>query len=110
CVAAGRGSPPARPDGALSPETDIARLIWLGILLSAIGLALLIYDRLVIQDIDFGAGLAAARMQWMEQGRSRTSPSSMFSVLGYLFGSVYFASLTTALSRPGILSRRQTAL
>jgi oligosaccharide repeat unit polymerase len=84
-------------------------LIWIGIGLSTLGFALLIYDRVVVQKIDFSFGLAYARAQWTDFGRDRQGPSSIFSVLGYLIGSTYFASLVMALTRMDLLTRRQLA-
>jgi len=85
-------------------------IMWSGIVLSVTGFALLIYDRIVIQNIDFSYGLAYARAQWTDFGQNRNTPSSIFSVTGYLLGSVYFASLVMALNRMTLLSRMELAM
>lgn len=88
---------------------DFRRLIWLGIILSLVGFAFLIYDRVVIQKIDFSHGLAHARAQWTILGEYRRTPSSLFSLLGYPLSSIYFVSLVMSLIRMERLTRWQLA-
>lgn len=90
-------------------ERGFHMLVWLGIGLSALGFALLIYDRIFIQKIDFSQGLAYARAQWTDLGSGRNTPSSIFSVAGYLLGSTYFVSLVMGLTRMHLMTRRQLA-
>ena len=71
-----------------------------GIILSIIGLLFLLYDKIVIQQIDYSQGLAAARQEWRVLGEERDSTSSsIFSAIGYLLGGTYFISLSIVLSR-----------
>jgi hypothetical protein len=62
---------------------QVGRVAWLGLGLGALGAACLLYDRVAVQGIDFGSGLAVAREQWGRAAGSRTGASSAFSVLGY---------------------------
>jgi hypothetical protein len=62
------------------------------LLLSLVGLACLIVDRVFIQGIDFSKGIAVARYVWGESGETRAGVSSLFSVLGYFFGFFFFVT------------------
>lgn len=55
-----------------------------------IGLACSIYDKVVIQGIDYSLGVSAARYALQDAGSSRIGASSVFSVLGYFFSSAGF--------------------
>lgn len=92
------------------PPKGFHLLLWTSIGLSVLGIALLFYDRIVIQGIDFSYGLAYARAQWTDLGQGRTVPSSAFSVIGYLIGSSYFVALVMAFDRLTLVSRRELAL
>jgi hypothetical protein len=82
--------------------------IYLALAMSAVGLAFLAYDKVVIQGIDFGEGVAAAREEWRELGESREgAASSIFSALGYLFGSAYFVAAVLIITRIGALYGRR---
>lgn len=68
------------------------RLIWLSLAISAVGFLCLVYDRIVLQGIDFSQGIAAARQLWRRSQEERDGVSSIFSVLGYLFGFTFFVA------------------
>ena len=90
-------------------DTGIGRAAWVGLALGTIGTALLLYDRTVIQGVDFSGGLAAARNSWMSAGEGRSGVSSAFSVLGYALGGCHFASAALVILRiDGRPSTRQS--
>lgn len=67
----------------------IRALLWL----SFIGTVSLIYDKIVIQGIDYTQGIAVAREAWREKGIARDGGiSSIYSILGYLLSSGYFVA------------------
>jgi hypothetical protein len=68
------------------------RLIWLSLGLSFLGLFSLIYDRVVLQGVDFSQGIAVARHLWRKSQEGREGVSSIFSVVGYLFGFTFFVA------------------
>lgn len=74
----------------LKPEAYYHSLIRTSIFISVICLILLIFDKVKIQGINFDSGIAVAREQWKSMGAGREGVSSIFSVIGYLFGSTYF--------------------
>gem|GEM_PF-1583655 len=80
-------------------DTGIGRAAWVGLFLGTIGTALMLYDRTWIQGVDFGDGLAAARVAWMNAGEGRTEISSIFSLIGYLLGGCYFAAAALVILR-----------
>ncbi|WP_420993396.1 oligosaccharide repeat unit polymerase [Cupriavidus sp. 30B13] len=70
------------------------RLVLIALILSAFGTAALAYDKIVVQGIDYSAGLAVAREQWRELGAEREGAiSSPASALGYLLSSCYIAAI-----------------
>ena len=72
---------------------EVKLLINFGLILSFLGLGLSFYDKIFIQEIDFNAGLTAARHQMKDAGELRgANVSSIFSALGHLFSSGYFLS------------------
>lgn len=79
----------------LRPQSigGIRRTINLGLLLSLMGLTLSLYDRVVVQGVDYSAGVAVAREMWKAEGGERDSFSSWASLLGWGLGSAYFTSL-----------------
>jgi oligosaccharide repeat unit polymerase len=82
-----------------------------GIIISVMGLAFLMYDKIYVQRIDYSQGLALARQEWRVLGEERESASSsIFSATGYLFGGAYFISLALLLSRLVKLSDAKRAL
>lgn len=91
------GAHPGAGDG--EDLGDIGRLAWLGLGLGLLGLGCLAFDRIVVQGIDVGAGLAAARETWAKAGAARNGPSSAFSVIGYAFGGCHFAAASLVLIR-----------
>jgi oligosaccharide repeat unit polymerase len=75
-------------------------IILIGYILSIIGLTSNFYDKFCIQQIDYSMGIASAREQWRILGEERSGEaSSIFSAIGYLFGSSYFISLSLLFSR-----------
>jgi hypothetical protein len=85
-------------------QAEVANIIRWGIWISILGLAFIVYDKTVIQGIDYSAGIAKAREQWRVLGEDRDHQvSSPFSVLGYLFGGAFFVSLALTLSRMVLL-------
>jgi oligosaccharide repeat unit polymerase len=93
-------------------DTKISYLaIRYGIIISIIGLAFLMYDKIYVQRIDYSQGLALARQEWRVLGEERESASSsIFSATGYLFGGAYFISLALLLSRLVKLSDSRRAI
>lgn len=69
-------------------------LIKLALILSLVGTLALIYDKIIVQGIDYSAGLAYAREQWRRAGELRgEGVSSIGSILGYLIGSSYIIAI-----------------
>ena len=86
-------------------------LIWIAIFLSVIGLLALSYDKVIIQKIDYSAGVAFAREQWRQLGEDRDGhASSIFSVVGYLLGSSYYVAAVLAVTQNSVLSARMRFL
>jgi len=90
---------------------DISRtltLIKLALGLSLVGFILLIYDKIYIQGIDYSDGVAIVREQWRQLGEDRAGQaSSVFSILGYLFGSAYYVAAVLAITQIKMLSNGQ---
>jgi len=85
-----------------------AALIRIAILLSLVGLAALVYDKIYVQGIDYTQGLAVARQEWRELGEEREGhASSVFSVVGYLCGSAYFVATVLAITQTRLISPRE---
>lgn len=83
-------------------------LIKIALSLSLIGFIFLIYDKIYIQGIDYSGGIAIAREQWRQVGEDRAGQaSSIFSILGYLFGSGYYVAAVLAITQISILSTTQ---
>lgn len=82
-------------------------LVAVALAASIAGLAALVVDKLVIQGIDYTAGLAAAREQWRLEGLRRSGFSSPFSVVGYLLGNAYFVAIMLAVAQFHCFSRRE---
>lgn len=77
------------------------RVLAIALALSLIGTLALAYDKIVVQGIDYSAGLAFAREQWREAGLERgDSISSPASVIGYLLSSCYMVVLALITTRP----------
>jgi hypothetical protein len=89
---------------------DIAcapQLIAIGIAMSIVGLAALMYDKIFIQGIDYSEGLAVAREQWRVIGEEREGQaSSIFSAMGYFLGSAYYVSAVLAVTQTRVVSAR----
>lgn len=90
---------------------DIPRtltLIKLAFGMSLVGFILLIYDKVYIQGVGYSEGIAVAREQWRQLGEDRAGQaSSVFSILGYLFGSAYYVAAVLAITQVKILSTTQ---
>lgn len=90
---------------------DIPRtltLIKLALGTSLVGFIFLMYDKIYIQGIDYSEGVAIAREQWRQLGEDRAGQaSSVFSVLGYLFGSSYYVAVVLAITQVKMLSTAQ---
>lgn len=83
-------------------------LIKLALGMSLVGFIFLIYDKIYIQGIDYSEGVAIAREQWRQLGEDRADQaSSVFSILGYLFGSAYYVAAVLAITQIKILSTAQ---
>ena len=92
-----------------SADAGIGRAAWVGLAFGTIGTSLLLFDRIVIQGVRYGEGLAAARTSWQVGSEGRGGPSSVFSVLGYLLGGCHFAAAALVILRiNGWLTLRQT--
>ncbi|AQQ67512.1 hypothetical protein Mag101_07575 [Microbulbifer agarilyticus] len=89
---------------------DIAEakgLIAIALLLSVCGTAFLVYDRIIVQGVDYSKGIAFARQEWRKLGEARGGGvSSVYSVLGYLFSSGYFVAGILAVSVKAKLSQK----
>jgi len=84
------------------------KITYIALWLSLIGLLSILYDKLFVQGIDYLAGLAAARQQWRVLGEERLGQaSSIFSVLGYFFGSAYYVSLCIVFGQSEIFSEKE---
>ena len=65
-------------------------------MLAIVGIFMLSYDRVFIQDIDYSQGIASAREQWRVIGGQRQGVSSIASVLGNLLSPFCFIPLVVA--------------
>lgn len=89
-------------------DFEVRRIIRFGFVVSFVGAAFLLYDKVFIQGVDYSLGLAEAREQWRALGEQREGKvSSVFSVLGYFFGGAYFLSLALVFSRFVFLTDHQ---
>src|SRR5207253_3376039 len=60
----------------------------------------LLFDKIYIQGIDYSSGLALAREQWVELGEDREGKaSSIWSILGYAFGSAYYVAVVLVITQ-----------
>ncbi len=104
-VLAGPRRLPIVGDIEIAGAVSIARA---AMLLSVVGFVSLAYDRVVVQGIDYSAGVAVAREQWRVLGEERDgAPSSAFSVMGYLLGSAYFVTVVLAITQAKSFSKRE---
>jgi hypothetical protein len=96
------------PEAGRFDMPSAATLCWIAIAFSVAGLASLIFDKIAVQGIDYSSGLAAARNQWRDLGEEREGQvSSIFSVIGYFFGSGYYAATVLAITQTRVLTARQ---
>ena len=83
-------------------------LIKLALTMSLLGFIFLVYDKIYIQGIDYSNGVALAREQWRQLGEDRgDQASSVFSLMGYLFGSAYYVAAVLAITQINVLSATQ---
>lgn len=100
-LAGGRALP--RPGGYEIPTAHM--LIRLALWMSIIGSLALIYDKIFVQGVDFSNGVAVAREEWRRLGEGREgNASSIFSVLGYFFGSAYYVAIVLAVTQVRVVS------
>jgi len=98
---------PAVPRWGEADVLDSKSIIHAALILSIVGTAFLIYDKIYIQGIDYSQGIAFAREEWRRMGEYRDGEiSSIFSVLGYLFSSGYFVAGVLTVAVKGGLSQR----
>lgn len=80
----------------------------IAIVLSVVGFAALAYDKVMVQGIDYTAGIATAREEWRQLGEEREGAvSSVFSIIGYLFGSAYYVAVVLAITQYRSFSTKQ---
>ena len=105
----GLGAGIVRFDTPVVLEIQSARLMArYAFALAVLGLLALLIDRVVVQQIDYAAGIADAREQLRRAGEQRTSgTSSIFSMIGYLLGSCYFVSVILAITQHTQISPRE---
>ena len=93
------------PEASFSNIQGTLTLVKLALGMSLVGFAFLIYDKIYIQEINYSEGFAVAREQWRQLGEDRAGQmSSIFSILGYLFGSAYYVAAVLAITQVNILS------
>lgn len=103
-LAGGRALP--RLGGYEIPTAN--KLIRIALWMSVVGTFSLIYDKVFVQGVDYSDGLAVAREEWRKFGESREgNASSIFSVLGYFFGSAYFVVIVLALTQVRVVSPKR---
>jgi oligosaccharide repeat unit polymerase len=92
-----------KPGGDEIPTAN--QLIRIALGMSVIGSLALMYDKVFVQGIDYSNGIAVAREEWRELGEDREGNiSSIFSVLGYFFGSAYYVAIVLAVTQVGVVS------
>lgn len=76
-----------------SPSTlYISKIINIFITLSVLGIIMVIYDRIYIQQVDYSQGIGLAREMWREQAKGREGVSSLYNLLGnIMFPLVYWS-------------------
>ena len=100
----------AMPGIGLSDLGDARFIVRASLLMSLLGFAFLLIDKIFIQHIDYSSGLAFAREQWRLLGEEREGKaSSMWSIMGYVFGSAYYASLVLVFVQPHRFTNGQRA-
>jgi oligosaccharide repeat unit polymerase len=83
------------------------KLIRIALWMSVIGTFCLIYDKVFVQGVDYSNGVAVAREEWRKLGEDRDSnASSIFSVLGYFFGSAYYVAIVLAVTQVGVVTSK----
>jgi oligosaccharide repeat unit polymerase len=96
------------PSAGFREIASAASIVRVSLLLSAIGLVALAYDKIAVQGIDYSDGVALAREEWRRLGEERDgSASSAYSAIAYLFGSAYFVAVVLVITQTRVLSSRQ---
>ena len=81
-------------------------VICISLIMSLVGTLFLVFDKVVVQGIDYSKGIAFAREAWRKAGEERDGQvSSIFSVLGYLLSSSYFVAATSLMIIGKFVSR-----
>lgn len=113
-VAVGYCSVPLLCRSSGSPSVQQGRipnanlLIRVSIFLSLIGFCSLLFDKVYIQHVSYLDGLAVAREQWRQLGEEREGKvSSIWSAIGYLVGSSYYAGLVLTITQSAFLTAGQ---
>lgn len=92
------------------PSREIHHWITWALFLGLAGLGLQVFDKVVVQQIDYTQGIAAARLQWGELGEERSAQvSSAASALAYLIGNGYFIVVLLLLHESCELRRTRKA-
>ena len=100
-LAGGRALP--KPGAYEIPTAN--KLIRIALWMSVIGIFCLIYDKVFVQGIDYSNGVAVSREEWRKLGEDRDgNASSIFSVLGYFFGSAYYVAIVLAVTQVGVVT------
>lgn len=81
------------------PNRFDRKIFLISIAISIFSLAFLLYDRIYVQNISYSGGACLARMQMTRMGLEREGVSSLFSVIGQLFGYTYFVTAAFAVTR-----------
>lgn len=74
-----------------------SRYGWIFLALGFVGISSILFDRILIQGVDYSQGISAARENWRELSTSRSGVSSPFSVLGSIFYPNVFSSIILTL-------------
>jgi hypothetical protein len=101
---------PSQPSAPPRP-IDVSQWIIWALLLSAFGLLLQVFDKVVVQGIDYSQGIASARIQWRDLGEERAGQaSSLASVASYLLGSAHYVAMMLLMHEDCRLSPRRKLL
>ena len=85
---------------SLAGATGIGHGAWVGLCLGALGTGCMLYDRTIVQQVDFNMGLASVRNSLNDNGLNRSfSVSSPASVLGHLLGGCHFVAAVLVIRR-----------
>jgi len=100
----------AMPGISMGDLGDARFIVRASLWMSLLGFACLLIDKVFIQHIDYSSGLAFAREQWRLLGEEREGKaSSIWSILGYVFGSAYYVTLVAVFVQPHRFTNAQRA-